>query len=191
MKYIILLRGINISGKNKISMSELKQELENLGYSNVITHLNSGNIILTTNKNEDEIISAVGEMIKNKFSLDIPVFVIKSQDLEELVANKPSWWHTQDKEIYDNIIFILKPHTFKEVSESLGKPNSQNEQIKEYKNNIFWSYKLSEYRKTNWWSKTASTNIKDFITIRTSNTILKLLDLTKGENKWTKKKFTT
>lgn len=191
MKYIILLRGINISGKNKISMSELKQELENLGYSNVITHLNSGNIILTTNKNEEEIISAVGKMIKNKFNLDIPIFVIKSTDLEELVANKPSWWHTQNNEIYDNIIFILKPYTFKEISEALGKPNSQNEQIKEYKNNIFWSYKLSEYRKTNWWSKTASTNIKDFITIRTSNTILKLLDLTKGENKWTKKKSTT
>ena len=190
MKYIILLRGINISGKNKISMNELKQELENLGYSNVITHLNSGNIIITTNKKEEEIISAVREMIKNKFSLDIPVFVIKSQDLEELVANKPSWWNTKNKEIYDNIIFILKPHTFKEISESLGKPNNENEQIKEYKNNIFWSYKLSEYRKTNWWSKTASTNIKDFITIRTGNSILKLIELAKGENKWTKKKST-
>lgn len=150
MKYIILLRGINISGKNKISMNELKQELENLGYSNVITHLNSGNIIITTNKKEEEIISAVREIIKNKFSLDIPVFVIKSQELEELVENKPSWWNTESKEIYDNIIFILKPHTFKEISEALGKPNNENEQIKEYKNNIFWSYKLSEYRKTNW-----------------------------------------
>lgn len=190
MKYIILLRGINISGKNKISMNELKQELETLGYSNVITHLNSGNIIITTNKKEEEIISAVREMIKNKFSLDIPVFVIKSQDLEELVENKPSWWNTKNKEIYDNIIFILKPHTFKEISEALGKPNNENEQIKEYKNNIFWSYKLSEYRKTNWWSKTANTNIKDFITIRTGNTILKLIELAKGENKWTKKKST-
>lgn len=44
-KYIVLLRGINISGKNKISMSELKIELEKLGYSNVITYLNSGNVI--------------------------------------------------------------------------------------------------------------------------------------------------
>lgn len=183
MKYIILLRGINISGKNKISMNELKQELENLGYSNVITHLNSGNIIITTNTKEEEIISAVGKMIKNKFSLDIPVFVINCIDLEELVANKPSWWNTKNKEIYDNIIFILKPHNFKEISEALGTPNSANEQIKEYKNNIFWSFKLSEYRKTNWWSKTASTNIKDFITIRTGNTILKLLELAKGENK--------
>lgn len=43
----------------------------------------------------------------------------------------------RNKEIYDNIIFILKPYTFKEISEALGKPNSQNEQIKEYKNNKF------------------------------------------------------
>lgn len=133
MKYIILLRGINISGKNKISMNELKQELENLGYSNVITHLNSGNIIITTNKKEEEIISAVREMIKNKFSLDIPVFVIKSQDLEELVANKPSWWNTKNKEIYDNIIFILKPHTFKEISEALGNPIMKMNKLKNTK----------------------------------------------------------
>lgn len=133
MKYIILLRGINISGKNKISMNELKQELENLGYSNVITHLNSGNIIITTNKKEEEIVSTVREMIKNKFSLEIPVFVIKSQDLEELVANKPSWWNTKNKEIYDNIIFILKPHTFKEISEALGNPIMKMNKLKNTK----------------------------------------------------------
>lgn len=45
MKYIALLRGINISGKNKISMSELKKELEENGYQNVFTYLNSGNVV--------------------------------------------------------------------------------------------------------------------------------------------------
>lgn len=49
MKYIALLRGINISGKNKISMSELKVELENNKYQNVVTYLNSGNIIFESN----------------------------------------------------------------------------------------------------------------------------------------------
>lgn len=44
MKYIVLLRGINISGKNKISMSELKVELSNY-YEDVITYINSGNIV--------------------------------------------------------------------------------------------------------------------------------------------------
>ena len=46
MKYIVLLRGINISGKNKIAMSELKNSLESNNYSDVITYLNSGNVIL-------------------------------------------------------------------------------------------------------------------------------------------------
>ena len=49
MRYIILLRGINISGKNKIAMSELKELLEKK-YANVVTYLNSGNVILDSDK---------------------------------------------------------------------------------------------------------------------------------------------
>ena len=60
---------------------------------------------------------------------------------------------------------------------SLGEPNNELEKIKQYKNNIFWSYDLKEYRKTNWWSKTASSDIRDMITIRTANTVKKLLEI--------------
>ena len=56
MKYIVLLRGINISGKNKISMSELKSELSKY-YEDVITYINSGNIIFNSNKIESDIIT--------------------------------------------------------------------------------------------------------------------------------------
>lgn len=52
MKYIVLLRGINISGKNKISMNELKEVLLKNNYTDVLTFLNSGNIILKSNKSE-------------------------------------------------------------------------------------------------------------------------------------------
>ena len=54
MKYIVLLRGINISGKNKIAMNLLKKELESLGYKNVMTYLNSGNIILNSEELSNE-----------------------------------------------------------------------------------------------------------------------------------------
>ena len=50
MKYIVLLRGINISGKNKISMEELKKYLIENEYQSVYTYLNSGNIILVMNQ---------------------------------------------------------------------------------------------------------------------------------------------
>ena len=49
MKYIALLRGVNLSGKNKIAMSDLKREFTTLGYKKVITYLNSGNVVF---KNE-------------------------------------------------------------------------------------------------------------------------------------------
>lgn len=177
MKYIGLLRGINVSGKNKIPMNELKQELENLGFENVITYLNSGNIIFNSDNQEPD--NLIHEMIRTKFNLDIPVYIIEYQKLKEIVNHKPNWWDTKNKEIYDNLIFIIKPHTSKEIYEVLGQPKEELEQIEEYQNTIFWSFKLKYYQKTNWWSKTASTNIKDYITIRTANTINKLLDLGK------------
>ena len=76
MKYIALLRGINISGKNKISMSKLKRALEENGYENVSTYLNSGNVILLSNDSKEEIVSNIHLMIKEKFNLNIFVFAI-------------------------------------------------------------------------------------------------------------------
>ncbi len=177
MKYIALLRGINISGKNKIAMSKLKKEFTNLGFKEVTTYLNSGNIIFESNiNNKNEIINNIQIMIKDKFEFDIPTYVTTSQELEELMSNSPEWWGKDNKEIYDNIIFIIPPTTYKEVFDAIGSPN-EYEKIQEYKNNIFWSFDLKNYRKSNWWSKTASTEISNSITIRTANTMRKILEI--------------
>lgn len=90
MKYIILLRGINISGKNKISMNELKEELLKNNYTDVLTYLNSGNIILKSNKSEKDISDDVNKIIMNKFNIDIPVYVIKLEELIDVLNNNPS-----------------------------------------------------------------------------------------------------
>ena len=70
MKFIALLRGINISGKNKISMIELKKELEENKYRNVFTYLNSGNVIFESSiDNKENIMQDIHRIIKNKFNL--------------------------------------------------------------------------------------------------------------------------
>lgn len=102
---------------------------------------------------------------------------MKASQLKELLENQPEWWGTSNKEIYDNIIFIIPPTTFEEVYNTIGEPKQELEKIKEYENNIFWSYSLKDYRKTNWWAKTASTSISNSITIRTANTMKKVLEL--------------
>lgn len=180
MKYIVLLRGINISGKNKISMEELKKYLIENEYQSVYTYLNSGNIILESNEsNKENIVKTIHSLIKENFDLEIPVFVISYLELEDLLNNAPSWWGTGNKQIYDNIIFILSPVQSTEVKNVLGNLNENVEQIYEYKNCFFWSYELKNYRKSNWWVKTSSTYIKDSITIRTANTVKKLLEICK------------
>ena len=177
MKYIALLRGINISGKNKISMSELKKELQDNKYQNVITYLNSGNVIFECNT--EIIMKDIYKIIKNKFNLEIPIFIISELELEDILSNNPEWWGTDNKEIYDNLIFIIPPIKYEDVYNAIGNPKEDIEKIKDYNNSIFWSYDLKNYRKSNWWSKTASTNIKDKITIRTANTMKKVLEICK------------
>ena len=122
-RYIALLRGINISGKNKVPMAELKQGFEKLNYTEVKTYLNSGNVIFSSDEADTiKLTSQIEEMIKNQFSLDIPVFVISKEELEDILHHAPDWWGDKSKEIYDNLIFIMPPATFKDVYNEIGEP---------------------------------------------------------------------
>ena len=178
MKYIVLLRGVNISGKNKVSMSKLKQLLEENNYQNVSTYLNSGNIIIESNINNKElIVENISKIIEFNFNIKIPIYIMTVPELEDILNNSPSWWGTANKEIYDNLIFIIPPTTYEEVYNTIGSPKENVDQIEEYHNTIFWSFVLKDYRKSTWWIKTASTSITNKITIRTANTMKKLLQL--------------
>ena len=162
----------------KISMNELKAGLEKIGFENVSTYLNSGNAIFQSEIDNKEVIKEnIQRMIKERFNLEIPVYVTTAPELEDILKHTPEWWGTNNKKIYDNIIFIIPPTKYEEVYNTIGEPKENLEKIQEYNNIIFWSYKLKEYRKTNWWPKTAGTSISDKITIRTANTMRKVLEL--------------
>lgn len=174
-RYIAFLRGINIGGKNKISMAALKASFEELGAAEVKTCLNSGNVIFSRDGNDEEEFPAQLEtMINEKFHLDVPVFVISKEELEDILDNAPGWWGNANKETYDNLIFILPPTTSIEVCREIGEPKEEYEKIQAYGKAIFWSFSRKDYQKTNWWSKTASTNISNRLTIRTANTVRKV-----------------
>lgn len=177
-RYIALLRGINISGKNKISMSELKEGFTELGFAKAATYLNSGNVIFSSIIDDKDILSdKIKTMVKDRFDLDIPVFVILQEELEEVLSNAPDWWGNDNKEIYDNIIFLMPSLSYEEFHDEIGDPKTEYEKVHNYKNVVFWSFSRKDYRKTNWWSKTASAKVSDKITIRTANTARKIVCL--------------
>lgn len=178
VRYIALLRGINISEKNKISMQKLKECFEELPFHEVKTYLNSGNVIFSTSEtNISGITSSIESMIKKIFDLNIPVLVISQKSLQNALQKEPSWWNSKNKDIYDNLIFILPPVTFKDVYGNLGRPNDQHERIENVENFIFWSFDRKNYQKTYWWAKTASSIISTQLTIRTANTVKKIINL--------------
>lgn len=70
-RYIALLRGINISGKNKIPMAELKEGFKELGQAEVSTYLNSGNVIFSAaEKDETALTDKIREIIQDRFALE-------------------------------------------------------------------------------------------------------------------------
>ncbi|WP_312280373.1 DUF1697 domain-containing protein [Oscillibacter sp.] len=177
-RQIAFLRGINVSGKNKIPMAELKDGFEELGFQEVKTYLNSGNVIFSSDGDDvRSFTNQIETMIKNQFGLDIPVFVILKEELEDILRNAPDWWGNENKEIYDNLIFIMPPATFAEVFNQIGEPKEELEKIRDYKEVVFWSFSRKDYQKTNWWSKTASARISKKLTIRTANTVKKIVGM--------------
>ena len=116
-------------------------------------------------------------MIKDRFGLDIPVFIVLQEEVQELLNNAPDWWGDDNKEIYDNLIFIMPPLSWQEIYDEIGNPKAEYEKVQNYKDAIFWSFSRKDYQKTNWWSKTASSNISDKITIRTANTVRKIVGM--------------
>lgn len=88
--YIALLRGINVSGHNKIKMVDLQQLFKNEGFKNVITYIQSGNVIFSS---EGIDISKMGKTITNaikkQFSYKIYVLVLKKNELEKVFNSNP------------------------------------------------------------------------------------------------------
>ena len=158
-------------------MAELKKGFEEIGFAEVKTYLNSGNVIFSSDEDDMvEITNRIETMIKRQFGLEIPVFVISKETLEDILTHAPDWWGSEDKEIYDNLIFIIPPATFADVFNEIGEPKEELEKIKDYKEAVFWSFSRKDYQKTNWWSKTASTKISTKLTIRTANTVRKIVE---------------
>lgn len=177
-RYMALLRGINISGKNKAVMAELKKEFESLKFEDVKTYLNSGNVIFSSREeNSEKITKQIEEMLKKNYDFKIPVFVLEQEKLKDILEHAPTWWGSDDKMIYDNLIFIIPPLSFKEVFEEIGEAKEDLEKIQNYNDVIFWSFSRKDYQKTNWWSQTAKTNVSKKLTIRTANTVRKIVSM--------------
>jgi uncharacterized protein (DUF1697 family) len=89
MRYVALLRGINIGPRNRIAMPALRQALENAGFDDVQTYVQSGNVVLSSRAKAEAVRSKVEQAIAESFGLEIAVVVRTAADLERIVKANP------------------------------------------------------------------------------------------------------
>ncbi len=175
-KHLSLLRGINVSGHNMIKMESLKIALESIGFMNIETYIQSGNVFVET---QDESSFSVGFKIKQEiyktFGHEVPVIVIGKNDLELCLKNNP---FLKENEVDYKKLYVAF------ISKELNNSAINDLKISQFKpdeaiidgNRIYIKYDISA-GKTRLDQKYIEKKLNVIATIRNWNTVTKLLEL--------------
>jgi uncharacterized protein (DUF1697 family) len=104
-KYVALLRGINVGGKAKVPMQELKQVFESQGYQSVVTYINSGNVIFESDQSINDITAILEESCTKYFGFDLKILVIGQSLLSSIADSIPSIWLNNTEQKTD-VLFL-------------------------------------------------------------------------------------
>lgn len=167
--YIVLLRGINVSEKNKLPMAELREMLNELGFQNVQTYVQSGNIILDSEERKEIVCQKIKEAIAAKFGYDVPVLARTPEEWKSTLENYPF-----SKENEKIVAFTFLDRVTKE---SVIEVNGITEDKYEIVDDVVYLYCPSSFGKTKLTNSVIEKKLKVTATIRNLKTTIKLLEL--------------
>ncbi len=175
--YVVLIRGINVGGKNKISMAALKTCLEELGFSEVSTYIASGNVIVKSRKGAAAVRAQIEKALPGNFKLDselIKVLVLTQDQLQAIVDNKPEGFGEQPDKYQSDAIFLMDM----EVAEALPvfNPREGVDQVWPGEG-VIYSQRLSALVTKSRLPRIIGTPAYQSMTIRTWGTATKLLEI--------------
>lgn len=172
--FVALLRGVNVGGNNIISMRELKERFEGIGFERVATYINSGNVIFCSKETDPrKLENKIEQMLSQEFQLDSKVVIRSLAEMEQLVASLPKSWTDPDWRY--NVIFLRHTIDSEKILEELTT-KGDHEQISYRPGAVLWSAQASEINRTNM-QKLSSRKIFRDMTVRNLNTTKKLCEL--------------
>ena len=175
MIYVALLRGINVGGKNKVAMKELKVVFEDAGMTDVRTYINSGNVVFsTTMRGKARLVELLEDAIEDHFGFRINVVVRDLKSMKATIKALPSKW-TNDQKMKCDVMFLWddvdRPSVIKEL-----KIKPELEDVKYVKGAILWRVDKKDVTRSGM-MRMAGTPLYKRMTIRNCNTARKLLEL--------------
>ncbi len=174
MTFVVLLRGINVGGNNIVEMKKLKATFEVLGHLDVVTYINSGNILFTTNEqNIEKLEHDIEARIEKDFGPSIRVVLRTKESIAKLVsAIHPDWQNGQD--VKTDVLFLWEEVNNESVLESLtAKPVDH---VLYTHGGVVWHIERKDVGKSGL-LKIVGTPLYNLMTIRNINTVRKLSTL--------------
>lgn len=174
---IALLRGINVSGRNKILMAELRTLFVEMGFSDVSTYIQSGNIVF---KAEDsvslsEIENSIQQGILQQFGFEVPVIIKSDEYWEKLMALNPFSEESSDnpEKLY---VTFLKESAKTKYLEELQKFDFQPDKFIVIEKTVFVFY-ATNYSDSKLNNTLLENKLKVQATTRNWKTVLKLFEM--------------
>jgi uncharacterized protein (DUF1697 family) len=178
--YVVLLRGINVGGKNILPMAGLKKRLEELGFADVSTYIASGNVILASDKPADEVKARIEAALAKGFKPGgepIKVLVLSRKQLQAVVDHKPKGFGDDPGKYHSDAIFLIGIGAAQAIQ--AFKPREGVDKVWPGEG-VVYSQRLSAERTRSRLSKIMASPFYKSMTIRNWNTTTRLLDLLKG-----------
>jgi uncharacterized protein (DUF1697 family) len=175
--YLVLLRGINVGGKNKVPMAELRNVLEDAGFSNVSTYIASGNVFLDSDLSASKVAEKIEVALPTAFRLDadlIKVAVLTADELEGVVTNRPNGFGDEPAKYHSDAIFLMAIDA--DQAMAVFSPREGVDKVWPGRG-VIYSQRLSAERTKSRLNRIMASPLYKSMTIRSWHTTLALTDL--------------
>ncbi len=167
MKYVALFRGINVGTNKRVEMKKIKALFEFLGYTNVSTYINSGNVIFESEQEPCNLRNIIETNLKNEFGFDIPTLIRTDQEMKNISDVIPKEWQNDAMQRSD--VAYLFPEIDSDKTLDDLPINKEYIDIRYVKGAIYWNINRSNVNKSRL-NKLVGHRLIQLMTIRNINT---------------------
>jgi len=175
-RYLVLLRGINVGGRNKVPMAKLRELLESHGHTKVSTYIASGNVVFSSDQSAKAIKRELEDALPKTFRLDsdlVAVLVLTRAQLRAIVRDRPKGFGDRPDTYHSDAVFLMgidAPEALK-----VFDPRPGVDEVSPGKG-VIYSQRLSAQRTKSRLNKIMGSPAYKSMTIRSWQTTLALLE---------------
>ena len=181
MEYVALLRGINVGGKNKVVMSELREQIVDEGYTNVRTYINSGNLLFDAEATvaREDVARAVEDLLERRYEFPIRLALLTAQDYLAQLDDLPDWWHGEVAR--RDALFYTRGLDRDHVRERIEAMELGDEAVHFGEHAVFWGkFDEKSFLKTAYHKRLLREDFYRQVTIRSGSTVEKIASMLRG-----------